>query len=195
VQNRKSIIIERGKKEIEKYIGKNMISENYEFDKEYVDKFLLDVLHTQSVQHSKILTDLSNFSVEGNLILIKIYYLFIYLFIYFYFSGYRTLLFCVREIDKNEYDKWKIKYEEAVNCIDSRKEKEEECFNFLEKELELIGCTGFYLNLIIIFFFFSCFKKAVEDKLQDNCSETVDFLKQCGIRIWILTGFLMGSLF
>jgi P-type E1-E2 ATPase len=40
----------------------------------------------------------------------------------------------------------------------------------IEVDLELIGCT------------------AIEDRLQDEVAETIVFLKQAGIKVWVLTG-------
>ena len=33
-----------------------------------------------------------------------------------------------------------------------------------------------------------CGSTAIEDKLQDNVSDTIKFLKQAGIKVWVLTG-------
>ena len=58
-----------------------------------------------------------------------------------------------------DYDNWDDKSEQT-NLDDE-----------IEQELELIGTT------------------AIEDsKLQDNVKETVQFIKQAGIKLWILTG-------
>lgn len=40
----------------------------------------------------------------------------------------------------------------------------------IEKDLELIGST------------------AIEDKLQDEVPETIEFMKEAGIKVWVLTG-------
>lgn len=40
----------------------------------------------------------------------------------------------------------------------------------IEVDLELIGST------------------AIEDKLQDEVAETIEFMKQVGIKVWVLTG-------
>ena len=42
--------------------------------------------------------------------------------------------------------------------------------NTVETELELIGST------------------AIEDKLQDEVADTIQFLKTAGIKVWVLTG-------
>lgn len=40
----------------------------------------------------------------------------------------------------------------------------------IEKELELIGST------------------AIEDRLQDEVADTIEFMKNAGIKVWVLTG-------
>ena len=40
----------------------------------------------------------------------------------------------------------------------------------IEQDLELIGST------------------AIEDKLQDNVSEVISFIKKAGVKLWVLTG-------
>ena len=45
----------------------------------------------------------------------------------------------------------------------------------IEKELIIIGAT------------------AIEDKLQDQVGETIEVLKQAGIKVWVLTGDKVGT--
>jgi P-type E1-E2 ATPase len=45
-----------------------------------------------------------------------------------------------------------------------------EAHKIIEKDLEFIGST------------------AIEDKLQDEVAETINFLKMAGIAVWVLTG-------
>jgi P-type E1-E2 ATPase len=42
--------------------------------------------------------------------------------------------------------------------------------NSIEVELELVGAT------------------AIEDKLQDEVADTIQFCKKAGIKVWVLTG-------
>lgn len=42
--------------------------------------------------------------------------------------------------------------------------------DIIERDLRLIGAT------------------AIEDKLQDEVGETIDFMKRAGIKVWVLTG-------
>ena len=76
-----------------------------------------------------------------------------------------------RDLVSNEtYEKWsKLKYntiiesnndEEQVAAIDGE----------IEKDLVLIGST------------------AIEDKLQENVADSIQFMKQAGIKVWVITG-------
>lgn len=85
-------------------------------------------------------------------------------------QGFRTLVLCTRLLSDSVYSEWKAAYTEAERAIEGREEKIEAAFKLIEKDYDLIGCTG------------------VEDKLQDQCGETIEFFIDCGIRIWILTG-------
>ena len=44
------------------------------------------------------------------------------------------------------------------------------CAELIEKEFDLVGST------------------AIEDKLQDEVADTIEFMKDAGIKIWVLTG-------
>ena len=56
-----------------------------------------------------------------------------------------------------------------MSVID-REEKVAEVDGLIENDLELIGST------------------AIEDKLQDEVPETIEFMKEAGIKLWVLTG-------
>lgn len=56
-----------------------------------------------------------------------------------------------------------------------REEKMMEVQEKIEKDLIIIGAT------------------AIEDKLQDEVGETIEVLKQAGIRLWVLTGDKVGT--
>lgn len=84
--------------------------------------------------------------------------------------GLRTLVFAYRVLDEKVYEKFKDEYEHASASLKNRDEKMNEVASSLETDLELLGCS------------------AIEDKLQDQVPETIDYLLQCGIRMWVLTG-------
>ena len=85
-------------------------------------------------------------------------------------KGYRTLYIAMRILTKNEYEEFAYNLEQAQMDIKHKKEKEEECYNQIEKNLTLIGAT------------------IVEDKLQDQVPEVIKDLRIAGIKIWMLTG-------
>jgi len=61
-------------------------------------------------------------------------------------------------------------FKNACVATENRLEKMEEFQEVIEKDLLLVGAT------------------AIEDKLQDDVGETIDFLKKAGIKVWVLTG-------
>jgi len=54
--------------------------------------------------------------------------------------------------------------------VNNREEKVSQVDELIEHDLELIGST------------------AIEDKLQDEVAETIEFMKDTGIKVWVLTG-------
>jgi phospholipid-transporting ATPase len=54
--------------------------------------------------------------------------------------------------------------------VNNREEKVSQVNELIEHDLELIGST------------------AIEDKLQDEVAETIEFMKDTGIKVWVLTG-------
>lgn len=85
-------------------------------------------------------------------------------------EGLRTLLFCQRCLSEEEYQAWKARYHEAQISLVDRQERVDAVSEELEQSLELVGAS------------------AIEDRLQDGVSETVDRLRKAGIKIWMLTG-------
>jgi phospholipid-transporting ATPase len=61
---------------------------------------------------------------------------------------------------------------QALNSkdFDNRDERIEAACEIIETELTLLGCT------------------AIEDKLQDEVPETIHYLLEAGIKLWVLTG-------
>jgi len=54
--------------------------------------------------------------------------------------------------------------------VNNREEKVSQVDELIEHDLELIGST------------------AIEDKLQEEVAETIEFMKDTGIKVWVLTG-------
>jgi magnesium-transporting ATPase (P-type) len=69
-----------------------------------------------------------------------------------------------------EYDAWNAKFMEANLKINGREEAIDLVALDLEKGFTLLGST------------------AIEDKLQDGVGDTIQFMKDAGIKVWVLTG-------
>ncbi|KAF2074244.1 hypothetical protein CYY_004454 [Polysphondylium violaceum] len=85
-------------------------------------------------------------------------------------DGYRTLMLAERELSVEEYTEWKHSFFQATTSIEGREEKVESVCELIEKDLTLIGTT------------------AIEDKLQNQVPETIGYLLEAGLHIWVLTG-------
>jgi magnesium-transporting ATPase (P-type) len=85
-------------------------------------------------------------------------------------EGLRTLILAQKKINRNEYEAWALRYNEALNKVNNRDEELELVSARMESGMELVGAT------------------AIEDKLQDGVSETIKYLRNTGIRVWVLTG-------
>ena len=57
----------------------------------------------------------------------------------------------------------------------NRDQLKQKVINSLETDMEYLGSTG------------------VEDKLQDNCIDTIQNIKSAGIKVWMLTGDKMET--
>jgi len=89
---------------------------------------------------------------------------------YYANDGLRTLLLVEKTISEEDYRAWNMKYQEAMLAINNREEKMDEAAELLEKDFTLIGST------------------AIEDKLQDGVADTIQSLKDAGVKLWVLTG-------
>ncbi|EGC28908.1 hypothetical protein DICPUDRAFT_51588 [Dictyostelium purpureum] len=85
-------------------------------------------------------------------------------------EGYRTLMLAERDLTIEEYEDWKQSFIQASNTIENREEKIESVCELIEKDLTLVGTT------------------AIEDKLQNQVPETIAYLLEAGLHIWVLTG-------
>lgn len=84
--------------------------------------------------------------------------------------GLRTLCMARRALSKVEYELWRKQHLEAESSLDDREEKLLESACRIESDLELLGATG------------------IEDKLQEGVPDTIENLRQAGIKVWVLTG-------
>lgn len=85
-------------------------------------------------------------------------------------EGLRTLVYASRVIPEDEYEDWGPMFTEACTSMERRAEKEAEVASMLETNLKFLGVT------------------AVEDKLQENVPYSIKFLRDAGVRLWVLTG-------
>ncbi|XP_064418351.1 phospholipid-transporting ATPase IF isoform X2 [Latimeria chalumnae] len=88
----------------------------------------------------------------------------------FALKGLRTLCVAYRRFIPEEYKKVDRCLHEARTALQQREERLAEAFDFIERDLHLLGAT------------------AVEDKLQDKVQETIEALRVAGIKVWVLTG-------
>lgn len=85
-------------------------------------------------------------------------------------EGLRTLFLAEKEIPENIYQQWNKESQEAKLVIDNREAKVAAVDEKIEVDMELIGST------------------AIEDRLQDKVADTIQFMKNAGIKVWVLTG-------
>ncbi|GAB5587710.1 Putative aminophospholipid-translocase [Umbelopsis nana] len=86
-------------------------------------------------------------------------------------EGLRTLVVAKKRLSEQAYEDFRLKYHEAETSIHDRNARKQEVVeSYLESDLELLGLTG------------------VEDKLQDGVRNTLELLRNAGLRIWMLTG-------
>ena len=90
-------------------------------------------------------------------------------------NGWRTLALAYKYLTKSEYDRLETEVNHVMNDLFERDSKLVKIFEYAESNLKLIGVTG------------------VEDKLQENVSDTIESLRQAGIKIWVLTGDKMET--
>lgn len=88
----------------------------------------------------------------------------------FALKGLRTLCIAYRQFTAEEYEDVNRRLFEARTALQRREEKLAGVFQYIEKDLVLLGAT------------------AVEDRLQDKVRETIEALRMAGIKVWVLTG-------
>jgi magnesium-transporting ATPase (P-type) len=85
-------------------------------------------------------------------------------------DGLRTLLLGQKELSQAQYDEFQQKMKEASQSMTERDERIEEVASEMERGFTLVGST------------------AIEDQLQDDVDGTIKFMREAGIRVWVLTG-------
>lgn len=86
-------------------------------------------------------------------------------------EGLRTLVVGRKSLSNETYDDFCAKYHKAeVSMHDRNTLKQSVVEQVLESNLELLGLTG------------------VEDKLQEGVKNTLEQMRNAGLRVWMLTG-------
>lgn len=85
-------------------------------------------------------------------------------------QGLRTLFLSSRNMTQDEFNSWKVLFQQANTQIEDREQALSNVYDLLEKDLRIQGCS------------------AIEDKLQNNVPETISTLRAAGIKFWMLTG-------
>ncbi|CAD8047447.1 unnamed protein product [Paramecium sonneborni] len=87
-------------------------------------------------------------------------------------EGLRTLVLTQKIVNKQFYENWKLKYEQAkcIENITQRQNKLGKVRKELENNMQFLGITG------------------VEDKLQEDVCQTLENIRNAGINVWMLTG-------
>nr|XP_061793273.1 phospholipid-transporting ATPase VB-like [Nerophis lumbriciformis] len=85
-------------------------------------------------------------------------------------DGLRTLCFTKKVVSAEEYNTWSVNRQSAMASIDGREQLIMDTAVQLETNLTLLGATG------------------IEDRLQESASDTIQALREAGIKVWVLTG-------
>ena len=81
-------------------------------------------------------------------------------------DGLRTLCVAWKRITEEEWERFKEEYDEAERTVGEREKAVAEACELIERDLELVGCT------------------AIEDRLQDQVPETIEYLlKVCFLSV------------
>lgn len=85
-------------------------------------------------------------------------------------TGLRTMVVAARYVPEPEYQEWKKIWDRAVMSLSERSSLIRKAGDLLEQDLDFLGITG------------------VEDKLQDDINDTLESIRNAGIKVWMLTG-------
>ena len=85
-------------------------------------------------------------------------------------EGLRTLLLAKKSLSQEYYDEWNGRFQQAQAAVVNKDEIVEKVQSEIESGMTLVGST------------------AIEDKLQEDVKETIEAFKECGIKVWVLTG-------
>ena len=77
---------------------------------------------------------------------------------------------CAKYISQEEWSKFKEEYNDAKCDINNKEKRMQDSQDKFEQNFTLLGST------------------AIEDKLQDQVADTIEFIRNAGIKLWVLTG-------
>jgi phospholipid-translocating ATPase len=85
-------------------------------------------------------------------------------------KGLRTLVLAYRTLDPEWFENWQFKLKKAQLALSGKDRLLEVVASELETDLTLLGSTG------------------IEDRLQPHVAQTIGFIREAGIKLWVLTG-------
>jgi len=85
-------------------------------------------------------------------------------------KGLRCLMFGAKQLSFEEWKEWNMAFRLAANDIQNRDKRMASCMDDIEGGLHFLGIT------------------AVEDKLQEEVPESIQILRDAGIKVWVITG-------
>jgi len=92
-------------------------------------------------------------------------------------EGLRTLVFGAKELGTEEFTLWQAE-NDAINTeldIEKRETLQMKNDSNLEKDIEILAGTG------------------IEDKLQEKLPQTVAYIRDSGVKLWVITGDKLGT--
>ncbi|KAI9102559.1 hypothetical protein DFS34DRAFT_673834 [Phlyctochytrium arcticum] len=90
-------------------------------------------------------------------------------------AGLRTLVVAWKPLTRMEYEEFRLLYDEAETSLVEREQKVADVAEIIERNMRFLGCT------------------AIEDRLQPQVPETIEYLLAAGMKIWLLTGDKMET--
>ena len=85
-------------------------------------------------------------------------------------EGLRTLVIAKKSLSADQYADFEQRHNAAKLSVVNRSAQVAAVVESLERDMELLCVTG------------------VEDKLQDNVRNTLEHLRNAGLKVWMLTG-------
>ncbi|KAF9579915.1 hypothetical protein BGW38_003635 [Lunasporangiospora selenospora] len=100
----------------------------------------------------------------------------------FSIAGLRTLMLAWRPLSVEEYERFDVEYTKAEFYIEGEGETDANGATMDREELIRVACETIEGRLRLL----GC--TAIEDRLQDQVPETIEYLMEADVKIWLLTG-------